>query len=242
MSTPLKAALIAGTAALLASGAHGAVVTSWTFNNAATSPDLGNGETQAVETSIRTATISRNKASNRSAQPTNLALEVWDFDTDVARSGHDGLNFVTVTTDFEGLSVTFLQKNGARSSAWAQFQYSIDGGMTFVTTGLIDDGNYRVAGSKNFQLFNFDLSGIAQANNNANFQFRVMAVHAPDMDKFIATSGKRYEAAGAKATWKFDEVVVTGTTSTPVTTPAPGAMALLMAAGSLATGVRRRHH
>jgi hypothetical protein len=70
-----------------------------------------------------------------------------------------------------------------------------------------------------------------------------MAIHAPDANKFVATSGKRYNATGKTATRKFDEVVVSGATSAPVTAaPAPGAIALLMAAGSIATGSRRRQH
>ncbi|MEY4941864.1 MAG: hypothetical protein RL254_45, partial [Planctomycetota bacterium] len=74
-----------------------------------------------------------------------------------------------------------------------------------------------------------------------DFQFRVMAIHAPDMDKFVATSGKRYAATGTTATWKFDEVTVNGSALAPANVvPAPGAIALLMAAGTIATGARRR--
>jgi hypothetical protein len=241
MSTNIRAALITGTAALLASGAHGAVVTSWSFNTAATSADLGNGEANAIETSVRTVSLSKKKPRKGSTQVTNRALEVLNFDADASRSGYDGISFATDTNDFQDLSVSFLQLNGARSSAWAQFQYSIDGGVTFITTGLDDDGKYRVAASKNFTLVSFDLSGITEASNNADFQFRVMAIHAPDMDKFLATSGKRYAATGNTATWKFDEVTVNGSTLAPANVvPAPGAFALLMAAGTIATGARRR--
>jgi hypothetical protein len=110
-----------------------------------------------------------------------------------------------------------------------------------MTTGLDNGGNYRVAASKSFQRFNFDLSGATEANNNADFQFRVMAIHAPDKDTFVATSGKRYSATGATATWKFDDLTVNGSTLAPANVvPAPGAIALLMAAGTIATGARRR--
>jgi hypothetical protein len=217
------------------------VVTSWSFNTAATSADLGNGEANAIETSVRTVSLSKKKPRKGSTQVTNRALEVLNFDADASRSGYDGISFATDTNDFQDLSVSFLQLNGARSSAWAQFQYSIDGGVTFITTGLDDDGKYRVAASKNFTLVSFDLSGITEASNNADFQFRVMAIHAPDMDKFLATSGKRYAATGNTATWKFDEVTVNGSTLAPANVvPAPGAFALLMAAGTIATGARRR--
>lgn len=243
MSTNIRVALIASTAVLLSSVAHGAVVTSWSFNDATTTADVGNGEGNAVETTLRAANLTKVKKSRRaSTQAINRALEVLNFDTMTTRSGHDGLQFDADTTAFDGISVSFMQQNGVRSSAWAQFQYSIDGGVTFITTGLNNDGAYRVTATKSFQLFSFDLSGIAGVDNNSDFQFRVMAIHAPDADKFVATSGKRYNATGTTATWKFDEVIVTGTTPAPVTTPAPGAIALLMAAGSIATGARRRQH
>ena len=242
MSTTLRASLIASTAALLASGAHGAVVTSWNFNTAATSADIGTGETSAVETNVRTVSLSKKNQRKGATQVTNRALEVLNFDAQLSRSGSDGISFATDTNDFQDLSVSFLQLNGARSSAWAQFQYSIDGGVTFITTGLVNDGKYRVAASKSFKLVSFDLSGITEANDNADFQFRVMAIHAPDMDKFVATSGKRYAATGATATWKFDELAVIGSTLAPTNVvPAPGAIALLMAAGTIATAARRRN-
>lgn len=244
MPNNIKTALIASTATLLSTVAHGAVVTSWSFNAATTIADIGNGEGNAVETTLRAANVSKVKNSrNARTQVPNRALEVLNFDSVATRSGNDGLQFDADTTDFDGISVSFLQQNGVRSSAWAQFQYSIDGGVTFITNGLDNDGAYRVTATKSFQRFSFDLSGIAGIDNNADFQFRVMAIHAPDADKFVATSGKRYTATGKTATWKFDDVIVSGTTSAPVTAvPAPGAIALLMAAGSIANGSRRRQH
>ena len=242
MTTNIRAALIAGTAALLATGAHGAVVTNRTFNTAANTADLGDGEMIAVETSVRTVSLSKKKPRKGATQVANRALEVLNFDAQLSRSGYDGISFVADTTSFQDLSVSFSQLNGVRSSAWAQFQYSVDGGVTFITTGLANDGKYRVAASKTFQLFTFDLSGVTEVNNNDDLQFRVMAIHAPGMDNFVATAGKRYSATGATATWKFDQVTVNGSTLAPANVvPAPGAVALLMVAGTIATGARRRN-
>ena len=244
MPNNIKTALIASTAVLLSTVAHGAVVTSWSFNAATTIADIGTGEGNAVETTLRAANVGKVKKSrNARTQVINRALEVLNFDSVATRSGNDGLQFDADTTAFDGISVSFLQQNGVRSSAWAQFQYSIDGGVTFITNGLDNDGAYRVTATKNFQRFSFDLSGITGVDNNADFQFRVMAIHAPDADKFVATSGKRYTATGKTATWKFDDLIVTGATSEPASAiPAPGAIALLMAAGSIATGARRRQN
>ena len=244
MPNNIKTALIASTAVLLSTVAHGAVVTSWSFNAATTIADIGTGEGNAVETTLRAANVGKVKKSrNARTQVINRALEVLNFDSVATRSGNDGLQFDADTTAFDGISVSFLQQNGVRSSAWAQFQYSIDGGVTFITNGLDNDGAYRVTATKNFQRFSFDLSGITGVDNNADFQFRVMAIHAPDADKFVATSGKRYTATGKTATWKFDDLIVTGATSEPASAiPAPGAIALLMAAGSIATAARRRQN
>jgi hypothetical protein len=236
MSPNIRTAFIAGTAALLASGAHGAVVTSWSFSTSATNADVGIGEMNAVETSIRTVANSKKKNRNGAIPPNSRSLEVSNFGFGDSTSGDDGLNFAADTTGFEAISVNFLQRNGKRASAWAQFQYSVDGGLTFITTGLPNDGNYQVAAGKNFQLFRFDLNGIAGVDHDADFQFRVLAIHAPGTDRFVATSGRRYSATGATAHWCFDQVDVTGSAA-----PAPGAVALLMIAGTIATGARRRH-
>jgi hypothetical protein len=191
----------------------------------------------AVETIARTVPNTPKKP----RKATSRSLDASNFGTVNSPSGEHGVNFAADTTGFDELSVSFLQRNGKRASAWAQFQYSVDGGVTFMTTGLDNGGNYRVAAGKSFQRFNFDLSGATEANNNADFQFRVMAIHAPDKDTFVATSGKRYSATGATATWKFDDLTVNGSTLAPANVvPAPGAIALLMAAGTIATGARRR--
>ena len=232
MSTNIGAALIIGTVAFLASGAQGAMVTSWGFSTSATNPDFGVGVMTAVETIARTVPNSPKKG----RKTTSRSLDASNFGTVNSPSSEHGLNFAADTTGFDELSVNFLQRNGPRSSAWAQFQYSVDGGLSFITTGLANDGNYRVAAGKNFQLFSFDLSGAAEANSNEDFQFRVMAIHAPGQNRFVPTSGKRYSATGITATWCFDQVDVIGSTI-----PAPGAIALLMAAGTIATAGRRRN-
>lgn len=246
MSMNIKAVLIASTAAVLAHGAQGAVVTTWNFNDANTAASTGNGETIAIDTNLSTTAVAKAKKSKTARVAadlsTNLALDVSNFDATVTRSGHDGLLFASDTTGFNGIGVSYLQLNGARSSAWAQFQYSINGGLNFITAGLANDGCYKVAAGKSFQLFTFDLSAVAEANNNADFQFRVMSIHAPDANAFVATSGKRYMATGSKADWKFDDVTVTGTVLPVTVTPAPGAIALLMAAGSIGGRARRRNH
>jgi hypothetical protein len=236
MLTNIRAAFIAGTAALLASGAHGAVVTSWSFSTSATNADFGIGEMNGVETRVRTVANSKRKPGRAPFTTTSRSLVVSNFGTVNSPSGDRGLNFAADTTGFDGLSVTFLQRNSNRSSAWAQFQYSVDGGMTFITTGLANEGSYEVAESNLFQLFSFDLNGIADVDHNADFQFRIMAIYAPDQNKFVTPSGKRYAATGAAGTWCFDQVDVNGSAA-----PAPGAVALLMIAGTIATGARRRH-
>ena len=236
MSTNIRAAFIACTAALLASGAHGAVVTSWSFSTSATNPDFGIGQATAVETSMVTVPNARKKPRKDAIPSTDRSLDVANFGTVNSPSGDYGVSFAADTTGFDELSVNFLQRNGKRASAWAQFQYSVDGGLTFITTGLANDGNYRVAVGNTFQLFSFDLSGATEANSNEDFQFRVMAIHAPGQNRFVSNSSKRYSATGVTATWCFDQVDVNGSAI-----PAPGAVALLMAAGTIATAGRRRN-
>jgi len=237
----IKFALAATTFAIVQS-TNAAVISTWNFNNGGTAANVGAGSAEAVATSFQAV---RGGAAGDGAPKTNRALRVSDFDANATRSGHDGVGFDSSTTGHYDIGIEFWQKVGARASNWAQLEYSVDGGATFTSEGLANDGRYTITAAGGFQKFSFDLSGIAGVANNADFQFRLMAIHAEGQNTFKTASGKRYTSTGAQGAWNLDRIVVTGTSgedpSNPSTSiPAPGAFALVGIAGALLTGSRRR--
>jgi hypothetical protein len=134
---------------------------------------------------------------------------------------------------------------GARASKWAQLEYSVDGGATFTSEGLANEGRYAIAAAGRYQQVSFDLSGIAGVADNAGFEFRLMAIHDEVRNSFTTASGKRYSSTGTQGAWNLDRIVVSGTSGeAPATNdtfiPAPGAVALIGIAGALLVGSRRR--
>jgi len=68
--------------------------------------------------------------------------------------------------------------------------------------------------------------------NSANFGFRVLAAYAPGTNGYLAS--RSTSAYGTSSTLRFDDVTINGTAI-----PAPGAIALLGAAGLVGTRRRR---
>jgi hypothetical protein len=237
----IKFALAATTFAIVQS-TNAAVISTWNFNNGGTAANVGEGSAEAVATSFQAV---RGGAAGDGTRSTNRALRVSNFDSVVTRSGHDGVGFVSSTTGYHGVSLEFWQMVGARASKWAQLEYSVDGGATFTSDGLADEGRYAIAAAGRYQQVSFDLSGIAGVADNAGFQFRLMAIHDEVRNSFTTASGKRYSSTGTQGAWNLDRIVVSGTSGeAPATNdtfiPAPGAVALIGIAGALLVGSRRR--
>ena len=237
----IRIALAATTFAIVQS-TNAAVISTWNFNNGGTAANVGAGSAEAVETSFQAV---RGGAAGDGSRTKNRALRVSNFDTVVTRSGHDGVSFESSTAGFSGIGLEFWQMVGARASKWAQLEYSVDGGATFTSEGLANGGRYTVTAAGSYQLFSFNLSGIAGVADNADFRFRLMAIHAEGQNSFATTSGKRYTSTGSQGAWNLDRIVVTGTAGEEpsgdnITIPAPGAFALIGIAGAILTGTRRR--
>ena len=237
----IRLALVATTFAIVQS-TNAAVISTWNFNSGGTAANIGAGSAEAVATSFQAV---RGGAAVDGARNANRALRVSNFDSVVTRSGHDGVGFDSSTTGFQGVGLEFWQMVGARASKWAQLEYSVDGGATFTSEGLVNDGRYTIPAAGKYQRFSFDLSGIAGVADNADFQFRLMAIHAEGENTFTTACGKRYLSTGTRGAWHLDRIVLTGTSgedpaANNTLVPAPGALALVGIAGALLTGSRRR--
>jgi MYXO-CTERM domain-containing protein len=155
---------------------------------------------------------------------------------------------------FGGISVSFNHRASGTNSRWAQVDYTLDGGTTWVTGFWNNNGG--LSPHDTFYTFTVDFSSVSGANNNAGFGFRIVSIFSPQAfnqnstlsyganaaymranadAKFAPTAGVGTSDYGTGGTWRFDNVTVNGTAI-----PAPGAIALLGAAGLV--GARRRRN
>ncbi len=242
-----KMFIAAGTAALLAiSSANAEVITQWTFEGDTTVASAGSGTASLIGGT--TATFAAGFGGGRG----------WNTTTYKAQgvgSGDAGVQFLVGTASgagFENIQVSFDHRASGTASRWAQVDYTLDAGTTWVT-GFWNNAA-GLSPHDNFYSFTVDFSSVTGANNNANFGFRIVSIFSPvafnqnssisfganaaymraNADAtFEGTPGVGTGNYAAGGTWRFDNVTVSGSAI-----PAPGALALLGAAAL--AGVRRR--
>ena len=237
---------IAATMAI-AGAANAAVVTQWTFEGDTTNASTGSGTASLIGGT--SGTFATGSGGGRA----------WNTSTYKAQgtgSGEAGVQFLVSTASagggFGGISVSFDQRSSGTGSRWAQVDYTLDGGSTWVTGFWNNNGG--LSPHDTFYNFTVDFSSVSGANNNAGFGFRIVSIFSPQAfnqnstlsylanaaymranadAKFAPTPGVGTGDYGTTGTWRFDNVTVNGTAI-----PAPGAIALLGAAGLV--GARRR--
>jgi hypothetical protein len=234
---------------VVASAANAAVVTQWTFEGDTTNASTGSGTASLIGGT--SATFAGGSGGGRA----------WNTSTYKAQgtgSGEAGVRFLVSTASagggFGGISVSFDQRASGTNSRWAQVDYTLDGGSTWVTGFWNNNGG--LSPHDTFYNFTVDFSSVSGANNNAGFGFRIVSIFSPQAfnqnstlsyganaaymranadAKFAPTAGVGTGDYGTNGTWRFDNVTVNGTAI-----PAPGAIALLGAAGLV--GARRRRN
>ncbi len=131
-----------------------------------------------------------------------------------------------------------------------QVQYSLDGGSTWSNLGsdLIATSNDFYGAATGSPTNTFDLSSISGADNNPDFEVRMVSVRPVPADANYAstTDGDgNYAPASTKkgddfnnssGNWSFENITITGT---PIAVPEPASAALLGLSG-LALLKRRR--
>lgn len=219
---------------VLCAVAHGQIV-QWNFNsnpadaNTSTGTttadiDLNGGATVSLLGGV-TSSFSSGDASGGSSDPASgddSGLQTTNYAAQGTNSGVCGVQFNGSTVGFENIIVEYDLRHSNTSSRYEQFDYTLDGGATWVTFATFDA---NAGGDKWYNNHLFDLSAVSGADNNALFGCRVVAVFDPAFgDRYTAsTTGSNYAATG---TWRFDMVQIYGT---PV--PEPGSLA------AFATGI-----
>lgn len=244
-----KSLMTASIAACVAATANAEIVTQWNFEGDTIVASAGSGT--ASLTGGTTGTFATGNSGGRG----------WNTATYKAQgtgSGQAGVQFLADTSagdGFENIQVTFDQRASGTSSRWAQVDYTLDGGASWVIGFWNNAG--ALSPSDTYYNFTVDFSSVTGANNNAGFGFRIVSIfsqQAFDQNSTLAAFGAntaymRANAAavyspnestatgdyGASGTWRFDNVTINGSAI-----PAPGAVALLGLAGLVGARRRRR--
>ncbi len=232
---------------MVAGAANAAVVTQWTFEGDTTNASTGSGTASLIGGT--SATFASGSGGGRA----------WNTSTYKAQgtgSGEAGAQFLVSTASagggFGDISVSFDHRASGTNSRWAQVDYTLDGGNTWIIGFWNNNGG--LSPHDTFYNFTVDFSSVSGANNNAGFGFRIVSIFSPQAfnqnstssyeaneaymranadAKFAPTAGVGTGNYGVTGTWRFDNVTVNGTAI-----PAPGAIALLSVAGLV--GSRRR--
>jgi len=245
----MKTMIMMAATVAIAGSASATVVTQWTFE----------GDTLAPATGSGTATnIGGTTASYASGNGGGRAWNTTSYQAQQFGSGVAGVQFLVSTNSpsggFGDIRVTFEHRASGTASRWAQVDYTLDGGSTWVSGFWNNNGG--LSPHDTFYSFTVDFSSITGANNNAGFGFRIVSIFSPlafDQSSSLgpyqanaaymrANSGAVYSPNtsnasgdyGVSGTWRFDNVTINGTAI-----PAPGAIALLGAAGLVGTRRRR---
>lgn len=238
----MKSIIACGLAALVVATAGADVVTQWNFNGSSSSTVPGGASSPTASTGSGTASLvggvtgsfASGISNGGSSDPVTTSPSNYGWGTTgYAAQGTDnnlrGVQFNVSTVGFDSVVVSYDLRHSNTSSRFELFQYSIDGGSNWVNF-VTFEGN---AGDTWFNGRTVDLSSVAGVADNANFAFRVVATFGPAGGGYVASNGtSSYAGSG---TWRFDMVTVAGNV-----VPAPGALALLAAAGTLGLARRRR--
>jgi hypothetical protein len=142
------------------------IITSWNFNNSNTSPALGTGTLQIwgnLNTSYPNSTFAK-------------CLQLTNFANQSSLNATRGLGFTVNTAGYGGISLQFTQRASGPASRWARLDYTLDG-QVWVENFWNNAGGLTPQDS--WQTFNIDMSSIVGADNNPNFQVRIVSIFSP---------------------------------------------------------------
>ncbi|RYD98280.1 MAG: T9SS type A sorting domain-containing protein [Sphingobacteriales bacterium] len=220
-----QSVLLAALGCLFINGAQAqTTITQWNFNSlppdAATStgsmlPATGTGTVAAVGgTATSFASGTSNGGSSDPATTDNTGLGVTTFPAQGTANKTAGIAFLTATTGYQNIRITFDQRHSNTGPANVQLQYTLDASVS--TPVWVDADTASAMSGDTWNSRSFNLSSVAGLNNNANAGFRVVAAFTPSGTGYAASTGtSTYSANG---TWRFDMLTVKGDaiTTTPV--------------------------
>lgn len=231
----LQCSFIGCCLSLMACNVWGDIITQWTFEGDTTVASTGTGSASVIGGA--TATFATGNPAGRGWNTTNYAAQS-------SSSGTRGVQFLTSTVGYQDIKVSFDHRASGTASRWAQLDYTLDGGSSWVTGFWNNSGLLSPHDTYN-TFSNIDFSSVTGANNNALFGVRIVSIFSPQafdqnstLGPFAANTAYMRANAGAvysplsstatgdygvTGTWRFDNVTFDGTTAVPE----PSSMALV---------------
>jgi len=195
----------------------------WNFNS---NPPDGDNTTGTLAPSTGTGTASPlgiapaayfgGSTADAGAGTDNSGWQTTQYPTPSTGNKTRGVEFRTSTLGFEGIVITWEQRNTGTSSKYTRVQYSTDG-VTFVDTPIVisafNDTQYHAQTAS--------LATIAGVDNNPNFAIRIVAefentATGSGAANYVTAGGGSYATGGAI---RYDLVTISGIPATGNTSP-----------------------
>lgn len=192
-------------------------IAKWTWNNGVRNPPaIGSGTASYVGSA---AAPSSEFPSGSGSSDGGFAWSSTTYPPVTLNNGTAGVQFEVSTAGYQNIRLRYDAMASNTASRWLLIRYSTNGST------YVDDPTGPKAFSGGNSWANnrtLDLTGLAAANNNANFRFRVVAVFSPNpfvANGFEYDANAAYQPAGTMATQsyngstgtiRFDAVTVLG--------------------------------
>ena len=207
-------------------------VAQWDFNSSPsdsntttgkTTPSVGSG-TMVGDNGVLVNKFSRGTGSDPAeliliaGVTDNSGVSTTNYPAATVSNKTAGVQFSVSTVGMTNIAVTWEELNNANSSKYFRFQYSTDGGSTLIDGTLVTND---VASTTQYIYHSADLTGIAAAENNANFTFRIVSewestAIGTTNDNYVGTSGT-YSGSGTGGLVRFDMVTVLASVAPTIT-------------------------
>ena len=197
-------------AILLATMSFGQTISQWNFDNAtpatAMLPTTGSGTFTIIGGVVDNLTNSLMPAGNPTATG-NLGYSVKTFPVTLTGSGTAGFQFNVSTVGYtDQISVSFDPRGSNTASRFQQYEYSINGGNTWILIG--NNGGLLTNTFTSTPMVTVQLP--INASNKSGFAFRIVSIFDPagsdySAVAYAATTPSTYSAAGA---WRIDNFTV----------------------------------
>ncbi|WP_246282500.1 T9SS type A sorting domain-containing protein [Flavobacterium agri] len=136
---------------------------------------------------------------------TGKAYSIKTFPAAGTASGTAGFQFMVVTANYTGITVSFDPRGSNTASKWQQYQYTIDGGANWTVVG--NNAGALTNAFTTTPMVTVTLP--ADAANKDGFGFRIVSIFDPaGTDYAPVAAASTYGPGGA---WRIDNFTVTGT-------------------------------
>jgi len=217
----MKNMIMTAAAMAITGSASAAVVTQWNFEAQTLNASTGTGTASMVGGTTNTFATGFGGAGTFALNTTTYAAQNTGDRT-------RGVQFTGSTAGYESITLEWNERH-SNTAANTVAVFATSDGANWVEVQVFTFTPAASGTGDTWYARSVTLG--SEYANSANFGFRVLAAFAPGTSGYLAS--RSTSAYGTSSTLRFDDVTINGTAI-----PAPGAIALLGAAGLV--GARRR--